>query len=69
MIHTRLERSRLNVPAHRWRTTLKAVGSAADVAAPDLEDAVPADENVTARANVTMAQVALRHYAADRRTL
>ncbi|GGK39480.1 CoA ester lyase [Deinococcus malanensis] len=55
MIPSRLERSQLFVPAHRWRMIEKAVISPADAVVLDLEDAVPVEEKLTARVNVIRA--------------
>ncbi|WP_019011170.1 HpcH/HpaI aldolase/citrate lyase family protein [Deinococcus aquatilis] len=55
MIPARLERSQLYVPAHRWHMIEKAVTSPADAVVLDLEDAVPLEEKITARANVIRA--------------
>ena len=48
---TRLTRSMLFVPAGRWPMIEKAAASAADAVCIDLEDSVPFDEKVAARAN------------------
>jgi citrate lyase subunit beta/citryl-CoA lyase len=51
----RLERSQLAVPAARWDMIGKAIGSAADVAFLDLEDAVAPDQKDAARLHVIRA--------------
>jgi citrate lyase beta subunit len=50
-----MERSMLFVPAVRWAMIEKASASAADAVCIDLEDSVPAEEKVAARANVIRA--------------
>jgi citrate lyase beta subunit len=52
---TRLTRSMLFVPAVRWPMIEKAAASAADAVCIDLEDSVPFDQKVAARANVVRA--------------
>ena len=52
---TRLTRSMLFVPAVRWPMIEKAAASAADVVCIDLEDSVPFDQKIPARANVVRA--------------
>jgi citrate lyase beta subunit len=52
---TRLTRSMLFVPAVRWPMIEKAAASAADAVCIDLEDSVPFDQKVEARANLNRA--------------
>jgi citrate lyase subunit beta/citryl-CoA lyase len=52
---TRLTRTMLFVPAARWPMIEKAAASAADAVCLDLEDSVPTDEKVAARANCVRA--------------
>jgi citrate lyase beta subunit len=52
---TRLTRSMLFVPAVRWAMIEKAAASAADAVCIDLEDSVPFDQKIAARANVVRA--------------
>jgi citrate lyase subunit beta/citryl-CoA lyase len=54
-INTRLERSKLIVPASNWKMIEKAAASQADAVCLDLEDAVAPAEKEASRANVARA--------------